>query len=435
MGVMQLCTTSGWKEVGGSVSSSSYTTVTNQPTATVITSNAIAYTGFFGTHDMSVDNGAHLIVNGVDKGTSTKIVAGDSVALSVTTTAAQITTIYTVRVGSIQKTWSVTTRNKTPVSLSISPSSQAMNVSGTSGTVYSSPYTFTVTNTGETTSAVLNPAALSSLVNFEFTGTNTCTPSITLAQGQTCTLQVRSKATAPTTTMTASNLTISDGTSTGTSNLSGTASGWSCTLDGQTTLSGNSSTYYSATTSGSCAGIAQSRTCTDGTLGGSATYQYATCIDCTNGAIGAVCPDGAFYIGMVSGIRVYAASADSGSKQWKTTNTATTGTDSTTDGKANTAAMIAAGAAAHPAGSTCNSKSPAGTWYLPAKSELALIWTNSTMQSGSIDLTSKGFNTTTADYSSSTQSSTLTWFQSFSSPLRSGNYLKTNSSQVRCVRQ
>ncbi|PZO80305.1 MAG: hypothetical protein DI626_11280, partial [Micavibrio aeruginosavorus] len=46
---------------------------------------------------------------------------------------------------------------------------------------------------------------------------------------------------------------------------------------GTIVTSGNSITMYTATTSTNCASISQSRTCTNGTLGGSATYQYEAC--------------------------------------------------------------------------------------------------------------------------------------------------------------
>jgi hypothetical protein len=65
-------------------------------------------------------------------------------------------------------------------------------------------------------------------------------------------------------------------------------------------------------------------------------------------------------------------------QQWKTANTATTGTDSLFDGVANTAAAIAAGAAAHPAADFCNSLTINGysDWYLPALLELEIAFYN-----------------------------------------------------------
>ncbi|HEU4838840.1 MAG TPA: hypothetical protein VFS88_05450, partial [Micavibrio sp.] len=153
---------------------------------------------------------------------------------------------------------------------------------------------------------------------------------------------------------------------------------------------------------------------------------------CTTGPIGTVCEtDSAIYIGTIGSDRIYAASADeSASLRWKTSVTSTAGTTSATDGLANTTAMITAGAVAHPAGKACNDKAPSGTWYLPAKDEFNLVWTNRV----AINLAARGFNTTNW-YWSSTELNAMSGnmqtlddgFQSFSS--------KTDSNRVRCVRR
>lgn len=64
--------------------------------------------------------------------------------------------------------------------------------------------------------------------------------------------------------------------------------------------------------------------------------------------------------------------------RWKTTPTATVGTDSLTDGVANTAAMVAAGISQHPAANHCISHSGGGfeDWYMPALDELSVIYQN-----------------------------------------------------------
>lgn len=64
--------------------------------------------------------------------------------------------------------------------------------------------------------------------------------------------------------------------------------------------------------------------------------------------------------------------------QWKTANSATTGTSSDIDGPANTAAMIAAGAAAHPCAQFCDNLVTGGfsDWYMPARNELDVCYFN-----------------------------------------------------------
>jgi hypothetical protein len=63
---------------------------------------------------------------------------------------------------------------------------------------------------------------------------------------------------------------------------------------------------------------------------------------------------------------------------WKTTNTTTAGTTSPFDGAANTAAMVTAGIAAHPAANFCKNLSIGGftDWYLPARYELDIAYFN-----------------------------------------------------------
>ncbi len=54
----------------------------------------------------------------------------------------------------------------------------------------------------------------------------------------------------------------------------------SCTLDGTTLATGSSGTFYNARSvayGGTCSSAAQTRTCTNGVLGGASSYQYASC--------------------------------------------------------------------------------------------------------------------------------------------------------------
>jgi hypothetical protein len=78
---------------------------------------------------------------------------------------------------------------------------------------------------------------------------------------------------------------------------------------------------------------------------------------------------------------------------WKTSNTSTPGTDSLIDGPANTAAMIAAGAAAHPCGEFCDNLVVGGfsDWYMPAQNELEICYFN-LKPSTELNNTSSGIN-------------------------------------------
>jgi hypothetical protein len=63
---------------------------------------------------------------------------------------------------------------------------------------------------------------------------------------------------------------------------------------------------------------------------------------------------------------------------WKTATTTTSGTTSTFDGAANTAAMVTAGIADHPAAQFCVNLSIGGftDWYLPSRYELDVAYFN-----------------------------------------------------------
>lgn len=65
-------------------------------------------------------------------------------------------------------------------------------------------------------------------------------------------------------------------------------------------------------------------------------------------------------------------------KDWKTSNTTTAGTTSDFNGAANTAAMVTAGIADHPAAQFCTGLSIGGytDWYMPARYELEIAYYN-----------------------------------------------------------
>lgn len=143
-------------------------------------------------------------------------------------------------------------------------------------------------------------------------------------------------------------------------------------------------------------------------------------------APGDVCADGTVYVDGV----IYAAAADeSGTYEWKTAATDTPGTGSATDGSANTAAMIAAGAAAHPAAQACDTLNVHGygDWFLPAADELDQLYQN--------EAAIGGFDTGGAYYWSSTQDAASNADRQRFSDGTQDVSLKTGSHAVRCVRK
>ncbi len=151
---------------------------------------------------------------------------------------------------------------------------------------------------------------------------------------------------------------------------------------------------------------------------------------CTTGPIGTVCTsDGAKYIGAISGARIYARSTDSSSSiRHKNSNSNTTGTDGTTNGSTNTDAMISAGS--HPIATTCRAHGP--QWYVPARNELTLFWTNR----ATLNLSSMGLNTSGSYYWSSSQDgSPDAWARRFNDGSEGDDFKKDNLCRLRCVRR
>lgn len=152
---------------------------------------------------------------------------------------------------------------------------------------------------------------------------------------------------------------------------------------------------------------------------------------------------------------------------WKTANTTTSGTTSSFDGAANTAAMVTAGIADHPAANFCKNLSIGGftDWYLPARYEIDIAYFN-LKPSTAVNSTSWGiniysvprrdinnttayptqtaltaFNTSTEAFvagliwSSTENASPLAWLSRFSDGLQDPN-LKTNTlTAVRAFRR
>jgi len=182
--------------------------------------------------------------------------------------------------------------------------------------------------------------------------------------------------------------------------------------------------------------------------------------------------EGGFFAGQINdGGTIYdlviapKSSGENSSKQWKTSNTTTSGTTSTTDGPSNTSAM---NNSSHPAAQFCSGLSIGGftDWYMPAKDELEVVYYNLKSHTVSNN-TSSGTNTnavpprnsnyTAGDpaqtsatdfqtgnteafftglyWSSTENSSSGAWEQSLNNGSQGSFLNKTNPSYVRAVRR
>lgn len=229
-GTVQVCTDTGWVEVGGVVSASgNFDPVTNAVLESEHTSNEISFSGFNGNRTVSVDGGAVILVNGVEIGATASIAAGDMISVKGTAAPTPETDrTYTLTLGSIVRPWLITTRDATPAALTITPTPQSgMNVTGPGAPAYGDVVSFLVQNTGEMETTLFS-AVLSNITNFEFYSGggyvgDDCAGK-TLAKDDTCVIDVRPKATVD--GALSSTLTASDGTVSAVANLSGTATGW-----------------------------------------------------------------------------------------------------------------------------------------------------------------------------------------------------------------
>lgn len=127
--------------------------------------------------------------------------------------------------------------------------------------------------------------------------------------------------------------------------------------------------------------------------------------------------------------------------RWKTTNTDTPGTDHLVDGVSNTNAMVAAGIELHPAAAHCIGHLGGGNadWYMPARDELNVIYQNLGFNRPNCppDFQAGGPQAfSNASYWSSTQdSSSTSWRQSFSSGSQFRSSKSGTSYRVRPVRR
>ena len=153
---------------------------------------------------------------------------------------------------------------------------------------------------------------------------------------------------------------------------------------GTTNISGATSSTYVAQVSDVGSTLRCRVTATN--IAGSATANSANTNSVYNPPLAYGAPyQGGYFAGQIStsgdgvpshNLVVAPAASGSASYAQKTSRTATAGTSSTIDGPGNTAVMIAAGAAAHPAANFCNDLTIGGysDWYLPAVYELTAIY-------------------------------------------------------------
>lgn len=144
--------------------------------------------------------------------------------------------------------------------------------------------------------------------------------------------------------------------------------------------------------------------------------------------IGDLCSDGSYYIGQISSMKIYAASADeSGTLAWAD-NDANHQADSITDGLTNTNWLVDSSPDSHPAAQACRNKG-AG-WYLPANDELNLMW----VMVNTYGVTA-GLDTSGSWYWSSTESTSGTARPQRFSDGSQPSYGKDVNFLVRCVKR
>lgn len=168
--------------------------------------------------------------------------------------------------------------------------------------------------------------------------------------------------------------------------------------------------------------------------GGDATpcgaYLEANSCDLAALALGEKCPDAdIIYAGTSGGNRIYTTAADQGNFSWNhgAEPWTTTGATSTSDGLANTNILVGLADAAAPylAAEAC--RALGSEWYLPAKDELNVLYTNH-IAIGGFDISGAWY------WSSSEYYSTIAGSQRFSDGYQSKSD-KTVARPVRCARR
>ncbi|MFH1159200.1 MAG: hypothetical protein V1721_10040 [Pseudomonadota bacterium] len=168
----------------------------------------------------------------------------------------------------------------------------------------------------------------------------------------------------------------------------------------------------------------------------------ASCDPCDGSpSVGTVCADGSVYAGLSpdGNVKMFAMSGDLGLYTWNdgSANWLVTGFTNATTGEANTTGLVALGIAPSPApykaARACAAQISGGhsDWYLPAKNELNVLWTNR-VAIGGFNLT--GSYPAGYYWSSSEGLSLSSWLQWFSVGSQF-NDIKVYALSVRCVRR
>ncbi|SCZ34063.1 hypothetical protein [Afifella marina] len=277
METLQICNGEEWSEVSGDsfTATGTFEPVTDASLSTQYTSNTIAFDGFLGERTATVTGGATILVNGIAQGEMASISAGDTISLrAYSASTPENVSSFVLSVSAISRQWSITTRDRTPPELTITPESKSdMNVTGPGDPAYGDAMVFIVRNTGEKSTSALSAAMLDNLTNFEFTGDGDACQGVVLGYDDVCVLEVRPKASG--TGSFTGHLSTSASGPIAVTTISGNASGWACDLPWGSTLSDgqNVTAYQTASVPFGSNCVSETRSCTGGELSGSYTHQ------------------------------------------------------------------------------------------------------------------------------------------------------------------
>jgi hypothetical protein len=155
--------------------------------------------------------------------------------------------------------------------------------------------------------------------------------------------------------------------------------------------------------------------------------------DCAAAGLGAVCPDGSVYAGMLDGNPLYTTAADQGQFTWNngTNNWPVTGATSLDDGFSNTNTLVALDGPGAPYNAAHACRALGNEWYLPSRDELNVLYVNRAAIGG---FNLSGSFPAGWYWSSSEAQVNRARYQRFSDGLQD-SFDTRNSLSVRCVRR